>query len=232
MSAQNDEMKKLERLGMLLDGESADPEGDLRWVESDADIARRYRDYRRIRDLANTLETPDTSAGFAGRVLARVAGPGETVIPRYRYALAAGALIMLGCLFLYLRFAGNSEIPSAPLMASEPPAAVNEDVPDADMAFMSSIAESAEFLDMSLSLASLEEIPGEELFSLVAEIASDEEALAGVLEEEGTATQALYLDDGTGEALSFAELFDFVEPLDAMEADVVNQALRAALEAA
>lgn len=232
MNAQNDEMKKLERLGMLLDSESADPEGDLRWVKSDPDMAGRYQAYRRIRDLANTLETPDTPAGFTGRVLARAAGPRKTVIPRYGYALAAGALIILGCLYLYLMYAGNPEMPATPLMASEAPAAVDEDILDTDMTFMSSIAESTEFLDMSSSLASLEEIPGEELFSLVAEMASDEEAFNGDMGGEETAFLELYSDEETGETLSFAELFDFVETLDAEEAGVLNQALRAALEAA
>lgn len=232
MNQSNDEMKDLERLNMLLDGESADPDADRKWVESDVTLARRYQEYQRMHVLAKSLETPAPSPGFVDRVLSGAARPRSVLTPRYRYAFAAGVLALLGCFSLYLIFTNTDEMPQETVTASLAPSIEGDTIMDADMAFMSSIEESTEFMDMSQSLASLEELPEEELLSLVAEMASDEEVFAESMNGEGTVSPIPDTNEEAGKTQSFVALFDFVETLDATEADALNQALHAALKEA
>ena len=78
----------------------------------------------------------------------------------------------------------------------------------------------------------LEELSEEELVCALAALANAEETgfwsggadVITPLEEES--------GENEGDATSFVELLDFVDTLDAVEADALNQALRAALEEA
>lgn len=230
MKINDEELQKQERLGALLDGESPDPRGDLSWVKSDPDLLRRYQQYRQMRELVNTLEDPAPPPGFAAGVIARVSAPRRVLVPSYAYALAAGVMVVLGAFCLYLLAPVSPEavpapaliarddaagllLPADPYAESWPPAA---DVPDS--------------FELDEPMAALEGLSGEEVINALAVLTVVEDAAAPEWTGEEVSQAGQESWAGAGDGTTFVELLDFVDTLDAAEADVLNLALRAALE--
>lgn len=232
MKTEDKELKDLERLGALLDGESSDPEGDRSWVASDPGRALRYRQYQRLRALTMLLEDPAPEPEFTGRVLARVSAPGRPVAWRYAYALAAGLLVMIGGFGAYLTYPYSSmEAPPATVALEDDVFLPAGEAPLDPEILLYGAAE-VEGLGMTEPLASLEVLTEEELLCALAALAEAEEVGSRSGDTEALSTLEQEPGENAGDATSFVELLDFVDTLDAVEADVLNQALRAALEEA
>jgi len=232
VKAEDKELKDLERLSALLDGESSDPEGDLAWAQSDPARALRFRQYRQLRALVKTLEEPDFVPGFTDRVLARAEAPRASSAWHYAYAVAAGFLLMIGGVILYLTYPYSPvDIPPTAVLLEEDTFPPDGQAPlDPELLLYGAAAE--ESPGMTGPLDSLEELSEEELMCALAALATAEDA--GLPDEETDGMTPLEQEPGenAGDATSFVELLDFVDTLDAVEADVLNQALRAALEEA
>ena len=232
MNAEDKELKDLERLSALLDGESSDPEGDLAWAQSDPARALRFRQYRQLHALAKTLEEPDFVPGFADRVLAHAEAPRASFAWHYAYAVAAGLLLMIGGVVLYLTYSYSpTDIPPTPVALEEDTFPPDGEPPlDPELLLYATVAE--ESPGMTGPLDSLEELSEEELLCALAALATAEEAGLTGGDEDAMTPLEQEPGENTGDATSFVELLDFVDTLDAVEADVLNQALRAALEEA
>lgn len=232
MKAEDRTLKDLERLNALLDGESSDPEGDLAWVQSDPARALRFRQYRQLRALAKTLEEPDVLPGFAGRVLEQVQAPRPLFAWRYTYALAAGFLVMIGGLVLYLTYpySPGDASPTVVMLEEETSFPAGEAPLDPELLLYGAAAE--ESPGITGPLDSLEELSEEELVYALAALANAEETDVWNAETDTITPLEQEHGERAGDATSFVELLDFVDALDAVEADVLNQALRAALEEA
>ena len=232
MNAEDKKWKDLERLNALLDGESSDPERDLAWAQSDPARALRLRQYQQLRALTKMLDEPGLAPELADRVLTQVQGPRPGFPWHYAYAVAAGLLLMIGGVVLYLTY------PYSPMDTPPNVVILEEDTlpPDGETPLDPQLllygAAAEESPGMTGPLDSLEELSEEELVCALAALANAEETgfwsggadVITPLEEES--------GENEGDATSFVELLDFVDTLDAVEADALNQALRAALEEA
>jgi len=222
----------IEEISAVLDGESTSAEADRNRLVSDPRAMQIFRHFQRIQTLITTLPVPEPSPAFTERVMDQVGGRRHTVTSRYVYAAAATILVIIGLAF-YSLYPASVEPVSRPSAATDasPVSPLQTPVADEDALWLY-LADTTDYYELSFSLTLIETIPEETLLSFLAASTLEEAPSIIAVDEDAQGLPEPYPNSPESADSSFTSVLDFVDMLDATEAIVLNEALRAALEEA